>query len=101
MKRVYGIDDGTGTDFWRKSIAKEMLKVKVAYVEKEETPEQILSGEVKGCIGPQEVTCHLIFDVRMNFSIKARMVANGAMTGAPSSLTYSSVVSKNSDFWPS
>ena len=29
VKRAYDIYNDTGTDFWRKSIAKEMLKVKV------------------------------------------------------------------------
>ena len=34
MKRAYKINDKTETDFLRKPIAKEMLKVKVDYVEK-------------------------------------------------------------------
>ena len=37
-----------------------------------------------------------IFDVKMDFSIKCRMVANGATTETPASLTYSSVVSRDS-----
>jgi hypothetical protein len=44
----------------------------------------------------QEITRHLIFDLKMDFSRKFRMVANGAMTEAPASLTYSSVVSRDS-----
>ena len=40
--------------------------------------------------------CHLIFDVNMEFSRKAQMVANGAMTEVPSSLTYYSIVSRDS-----
>ena len=39
VKLSYETYDEAGINFWRKSIAKEMLKVKVAYVEKEETPE--------------------------------------------------------------
>ena len=31
VKRAYEIDAETGTDFWRKAISKEMLKVKVSY----------------------------------------------------------------------
>ena len=35
MKQAYDIEDENGTEFWRKSIAKEMMKVKVDYVEEE------------------------------------------------------------------
>ena len=48
VKPVYEIDNNTGTEFWRMSISKEMLKVKVSYAEKEETSEQICSEEAKG-----------------------------------------------------
>ena len=46
--------------------------------------------------GFQEITCHLIFDVKMDFTRKARFVANGSKTEAPLSITYSSVVSRDS-----
>ena len=73
-----------------------MLKVKIVYAENETTPEQVRSGEAPGFVGFQEITCHLIFDVKMDFSRKCWMVANGSTTEAPSSLTYSSVVSRDS-----
>ena len=73
-----------------------MLKVKVYYVQKEDTPEKIRSGEVKLYIGFQEVTCHLIFDVNMDFSRKKWMLENRAMNEAPSSLTYYYVVVRES-----
>jgi len=38
----------------------------------------------------------LIFDVKMDFTRKARFVAGGHMTETPASLTYSSVVSRES-----
>ena len=40
--------------------------------------------------------CHIIFDVSMDFSSKAWMVANGLMTESSSSITYSSVISRYS-----
>ena len=42
--------------------------------------------------------CHMIFDVKFgeNFRRKARLVAGGHMTNTPSTLTYSSVVSRDS-----
>jgi hypothetical protein len=49
-------------------------------------------------VGYQEVKCHLIFDVKMgeNFRRKARFVAGGHVTDVPSTLTYGSVVSRDS-----
>jgi hypothetical protein len=44
-------------------------------------------------IGFQEIGCHIIFDVKMDFRRKSRFVAEGHTTMAPSSMTYSSVVS--------
>ena len=46
--------------------------------------------------GHQEIRCHIIFDVKMDFTRKARFVAGGHMTDTPSSITYSSVVSRES-----
>ena len=51
VKHAYEIDAETGTDFWRKAISKEILKVKVAYEEIEVTPEEIRSGKASGFVG--------------------------------------------------
>ena len=59
VKRAYEIDEETGNEFFRKAIAKETLKIKVAYEENEATPEQIRSGEEKGFVGYQEIICHI------------------------------------------
>ena len=58
----------------------------------------IHDGDIDDLVGYQFVKCHMIFDVNMgeNFCSKARMVAGGHMTTSPSSLTYSSVVSRDS-----
>ena len=47
--------------------------------------------------GYQEVSCHIIFDVKMGdiFRRKARLLAGGHKTISPSSLTYLSVVSRD------
>jgi hypothetical protein len=47
-------------------------------------------------IGFQEIGCHIVFDIKMDFTRKARFVAGGHTTTAPSSLTYSTVVSRDS-----
>lgn len=48
--------------------------------------------------GIQEIKCHMIFYVKMdgNFTRKARLVAGGHVTETPASITYSSVVSRDS-----
>ena len=49
-------------------------------------------------VGYQEIRCHMIFDIKMDgrFTRKARYVASGHTTDPPSSITYSSVVSRDS-----
>jgi hypothetical protein len=47
-------------------------------------------------VGYQEIDCHMIFDIKMDLTWKARFVAGGHMTATPSSITYSSVVSRDS-----
>jgi hypothetical protein len=42
------------------------------------------------------VKCHIIFDVKMDLTRKARYVAGGHMTAPPTALTYASVVSRES-----
>ena len=91
------IDAETGTDFWAKAINKEMGKAKVSYEEVETcTPDQARHGQAPELTGFQEIKCHLIFDVKMDFTRKARFVAGGHMTDTPVGLCYSSVVSRES-----
>ena len=49
-------------------------------------------------VGYQEIHCHMIFDINMDgrFTCKARYVAGGHTTDPPSSITYSSVVFRDS-----
>ena len=74
-----------------------MGKAKVSYITMDGcTPEQVRANQVDELHGFQEITCHIIFDVKMDFKRKASFVAGGHMTEAPNSLTYSSVVSRES-----
>ncbi len=59
------------------------------------TPEQARADKSK-YVGFQEITCHIIFDVKMDLTRKARFVAGGHLTEPPASITYLSVVSRNS-----
>ena len=97
VEEALAIDDETGTEFWRKALGKEMGKVKVAWKPVDGvTPAQARSGQVPSLIGFQEIRCHIIFDIKMDFTRKARFVAGGHTTDTPGSLTYSSVVSRDS-----
>ena len=97
VEEALKIDEETETDYWRKAIEKEMSKVRVAFERWDEgTLEEARSG--KKLIGYQEIGCHMIFDIKMDgdFTRKARLVAGGHTTEAPASITYSSVVSRES-----
>jgi len=97
VEEALAIDEETGTDFWRKALGKEMTKVKVAWKNMAGiTPEQVRTSKEPSMIGFQEIRCHVIFDVKMDFTRKARFVAGGHTTDTPSSITYSSVVSRDS-----
>jgi hypothetical protein len=73
-----------------------MERVKIAWERRDVTPEEVRQGKVSEMVGFQEIGCHIIFDIKMDFSRKARFVAGGHTTEAPSSITYSSVVSRDS-----
>ena len=60
------------------------------------TPSEARSEMATTFVGFQEIGCHLIFYVKMDFTWKAWFVAGGHTTEAPSSITYSSVVSRDS-----
>ena len=97
VKEALQIDKETGTDFWWQAIQREMKKVMVAFEYDDTllTPEQARTDKSK-YVGFQEIACHIIFDVKMDLTQKARFVAGGHMTEAPASITYSSIVSRDS-----
>ena len=55
-------------------------------------------GDVKYLVGYEEITGHLIYDVKLaeNFRQKTRFVANGSFMDSPSFITYRKVVSQDS-----
>jgi hypothetical protein len=82
------IDQRTGTDFWKKAIELEMTNVSPAF--------QLLDDDAVLPIGVTKISCHMIFDVKMDFKRKARLVAGGHKTDPPKDMTYASVVSRES-----
>ena len=47
-------------------------------------------------VGYTKINCHIIFDIKPDFTRKARLVAGGHMTDPPASITYASVVGRDS-----
>lgn len=88
VKEALEIDKRTGTDFWRRAIEKEMRNVMVAF--------EILEDGTDVPPGYQHIKCHLVFDVKMDLTRKARLVAGGHETEPTKDATYSSVVSRES-----
>ena len=84
------IDEENGDTLWMDAVALEMKNNRVAFETYEGNPEEL--------IGYEEISGHLIFDVKLseNFRRKVRYVADGHKVESPPSVTYSTVVSRDS-----
>jgi hypothetical protein len=82
------LDKENGNTLWYDAIQKELKNVQVAF--------KFLEDGEPVPIGHKEIPCHIIFDIKMDFTRKASFVAGGRKTDPPMSLTYSSVVSRDS-----
>jgi hypothetical protein len=87
IDEALALDQLNGNTLWAAGIAKEMKNVCVAF--------KILANDESVPIGYQRIPCHMVFDIKMeDFTRKARLVAGGHMTNATSTITYASVVSR-------
>jgi hypothetical protein len=84
------IDSENKDTLWQDAVRKEMKTVRPAF--------EIHEGEIKDLIGYQLIDVQFVFDIKLgeDFRRKARLVALGNRTKTPSTLTYSSVVSRDS-----
>jgi hypothetical protein len=73
---------------WQQALEKEMLNVGVAF--------EILEPDEALSVTWHKVTGHIIFDVKMDFTQKARWVLDGHKCPDPSGSTYAGVVSRDS-----
>ena len=91
VQEVKELDHQNGNNLWWEAICKEMENVRPAFEVWEKDVSQIPPSY-------QQIKCHMVFDVKMgeNFRRKARFVVGGHMTEAPSTLTCSSIVSRDS-----
>jgi hypothetical protein len=97
VEEALEVDWQKGTDHWHRALNKEMSKVKVAWNAHDDiTPNDIRSGKVKDMIGFQEIGCHIVFDIKMDFTRKARFCDEGHTTDTPAAMMNSSVLSRDS-----
>ena len=81
VEEALELDRKSNTDHWAKAVAKENKRVKVSWHAMDGvTPDDVRDGKVKELTGYQEIKCHMIFDVKMDFTRKARFVARGDLT---------------------
>jgi hypothetical protein len=89
VQEALKIDSDTKTTYWRDVIEKEKRNNRVAF--------EILDKDDKVPQGYKFIRCHnMNFEVKMDYTCKARFVAGGHMTDPPAFLTYSSMVSRDS-----
>ena len=69
VENAYEIDTRNNNDLWRKAIDKEMTNVSVAF--------QVLEEGEKAPPGWSKASGHIVFDVKMGFTRKARWVLDG------------------------
>ena len=88
MEHAHEIDSRNGNTMWRDALRKEMYNVGVAF--------EILDEGTHVPHGWKRVTGHLIWEVKMDFTRKARWVLDGHKTLDPIGSTYAGVVSRES-----
>ena len=86
MHHALELDRDNGNSLWASAIRKEMSEIRVAF--------DIKDRNTNVEPGREYLECYMIFDVKMDFTRKARFVANGAKTRDIESSTYAGVVSK-------
>ena len=96
VDEALSIDKENRNTLWYTAIQKEMKNFCVAFGAWEEGSLDDSSRGQK-LVGYQEIHCHMIFDIKMDgrFTRKARYFSGGHTTDPPSSITYSSVVSRD------
>jgi hypothetical protein len=88
IKEALMLDADNKNTLWQDAIIKEMTNVKVAF--------KSIGKDIKPPPGYTRIPTQMIFDLKMDFTRKARLVAGGHVTDAPTTITYSSVVSRDS-----
>jgi len=88
IQEALKLDEENGNTLWHNAIQKELKNVQVAF--------KFLDDDDSVPVGYKQIPCHIIFDIKMDFSRKACFIAGGHKTDPPSTITYSNVVSRDS-----
>ncbi|MGH3053585.1 MAG: hypothetical protein ACRDL7_01240, partial [Gaiellaceae bacterium] len=88
VNEALALDKQNKNTFWRDAIQKEMRGVECAF--------DIKAKGENAPDGYKKIPLRMIFTVKMDFTRKARLVAGGHKTDPPTTLTYSSVASRDS-----
>jgi hypothetical protein len=74
VEEAIQIDRSTKTTFWHDAIHKEMKNNRLAF--------RFLEEDERVPVGFKWIRCHMIFDVKMDFTWKAHFVAGGTHNGS-------------------
>lgn len=85
VEHAYEIDWKNGNTFWRDALKKEMSNIDVAF--------NFLADDEKIPEGYTKSSGHIIFDVKMNFTRKARFLKDGHLTKDIDGSNYAGIVS--------
>ena len=88
LEQSVKLDEKNGNTLWQDAVKKEMYNVSVAF--------QILDHGEKAPPGWKASSGHIIFDVKMDFTRKARWVKDGHKTPDPDWSTYAGFVTRDS-----
>ena len=88
VEEALELDRQNGNNLWAEAIDKEMKNSRIAF--------EVLDKYTPPPPGYKKITCHMNFEVKMDLRRKARYVAGGHLTDPPTSMTYSTVVSRES-----
>ena len=88
VEEAQALDARKGNSYWQDVIKKEYNNVKFAF--------RLLEDGSRPPQAYTKITCHLIFEVKLDLRRKARYVAGRHLMEPPSTMTYSSVVSRES-----
>ena len=87
VEEAIHLDKQNGNTLWQDAIRKEMVNSRIAF--------KLMERHTSPPVGFKEITCHLVFDIKLDMTRKARYVAGGHLTDVPTHMTYSSVVSRD------
>jgi Reverse transcriptase (RNA-dependent DNA polymerase) len=88
VQDAFRMDQENNNTLCQDAIKKEMKVILPAV--------KILDEGARSPIGFQQIPCHIVFDVKIDFTRKARFVASGHVTSPPTTHTYASVMSRES-----